>query len=261
MIRIQITYFSLLTCFLTLGLTISACSQSREWVPGDTEFYEPVPPIVEAKPVFMQPPSDATILFDGSDLSAWESTNGGAADWTLENGAMTVKPGSGNIVTKEKFGSVQLYLEWRSPVEVSGEGQGRGNSGVFLQRRYEVQVLDMFNNETYTNGMAASIYKQSVPWANAAVPPGEWNTYNIIYEAPEFRENGSVKKPAYITVFWNGVLVQHKTEIQGTTEYIGPPSYTVHEEDGIVLQDHGDLVSFRNIWIRNLDDNPVRNHQ
>src|SRR5690625_7778208 len=150
MIRIQITYFSLLTCFLTLGLTISACSQSREWVPGDTEFYEPVPPIVEAKPVFMQPPSDATILFDGSDLSAWESTNGGAADWTLENGAMTVKPGSGKIVTNEKSGSVQLYLEWRAPVVVCAEMLGRGNSGALLRPRAAVQELELWKNETYS---------------------------------------------------------------------------------------------------------------
>lgn len=257
---INITFLTLLTGILSLGFTMVACSQSRDWVPEDTEFYEPVPPVVEATPAFLKPPSDAIVLFDGTDLSSWESLGGGDAEWTVEDGAMTVKPGSGNIVTKDSFGSVQLYLEWRSPAEVASESQGRGNSGVFLQRRYEVQILDMYNNETYTNGMAASIYKQSVPWANVAMPPGEWNTYNIIYEAPEFRENGSVKKPAYITVFWNGVLVQHKTEVQGITEYIGPPSYTLHEDDGIMLQDHGNLVGFRNIWIRPLDDNPVRNH-
>lgn len=253
--------YYILTVVSVLALTILsqvACAQQREWVPEDTEFYEPVPPVIEAVPAFQQPPSDAVVLFDGTSFAAWESAGGGDVEWTLEDGAMTVKPGTGNIVTKEKFGSVQLYLEWKSPEVIDGDGQGRGNSGVFLQRRYEVQVLDMYENETYTNGMAASIYKQHVPYANVAQPRGEWNTYNIIFEAPEFRENGSVKKPAYITVFWNGVLVQHKAEVQGTTEYIGPPSYTLHGDDGIMLQDHSDLVSFRNIWIRNLDDSPVR---
>jgi hypothetical protein len=236
----------------------TACSQSREWVPEDTEFYEPVPPVIESAPVFQEAPSDAIVLFDGSGFTMWESVRGGDVEWDIENDAMTVNPGTGNIVTKDQFGSIQLYLEWKSPEEIDGDGQGRGNSGVFLQRRYEVQVLDMFENETYTNGMAASIYKQHVPYANVASPRGEWNTYNIIFEAPEFRENGSVKTPAYITVFWNGVLVQHRAEVQGETEYIGPPSYTMHGADGIELQDHSNRVSFRNIWLRKMDESPVR---
>ena len=248
----------LLWMLLPLCTVQTACSQTRDWVPEDTEFYEPVPPTIESAPVFQEAPSDAIVLFDGTDFSAWQSVGGGDVEWILEDGAMTVKPGTGNIVTKDQFGSVQLYLEWKSPEVIDGDGQGRGNSGVFLQRRYEVQVLDMYENETYTNGMAASVYKQHVPYANVASPRGEWNTYNIIFEAPEFRENGSVKKPAYITVFWNGVLVQHKAEVQGGTEYIGPPIYTVHEEEGIELQDHSDRVSFRNIWLRNLDESPVR---
>lgn len=235
----------------------TACSQSRDWTPEDTEFYEPVPPVIDAKPVFQEAPSDAIVLFDGSGFSAWESVRGGDVEWDLVDGMMTVKPGTGNIVTKDRFGSFQLYLEWKSPEVIDGDGQGRGNSGVFLQRRYEVQVLDMYENETYTNGMAASIYKQHVPYANVARPRGEWNTYNIIFEAPEFRENGSVKKPAHVTVFWNGVLVQHKAEVQGSTEYIGPPAYTMHGDDGIELQDHSDKVSFRNIWIRRLDESSV----
>lgn len=247
-----------LLMILPMIVVQAACGQTREWVPEDTEFYEPVPPIIESAPVFREAPSDAIILFNGTDFTAWESVQGGDVEWDLANGAMTVEPGTGNIVTKGQFGSIQLYLEWKSPEEIDGDGQGRGNSGVFLQRRYEVQVLDMYENETYTNGMAASIYKQHVPYANVASPRGEWNTYNIIFEAPEFRKNGSVKKPAYITVFWNGVLVQHKAEVQGSTEYIGPPSYTMHGEDRIELQDHSDRVSFRNIWLRKLDDNPVR---
>jgi len=257
-IRSAISPGLLLLLLLPLFIVQTACSQSRDWAPEDTEFYEPVPPVIKASPAFQAAPSDAIILFDGTGFSAWESVGGGDVQWNLENDAMTVKPGTGNIVTKDQFGSIQLYLEWKSPEVIDGDGQGRGNSGVFLQRRYEVQVLDMYENETYTNGMAASIYKQHVPYANVASPRGDWNTYNIIFEAPEFRENGSVKKPAYITVFWNGVLVQHKAEVQGSTEYIGPPSYTIHGEDGIELQDHSDRVSFRNIWLRKLDGSPVR---
>lgn len=232
--------------------------QDREWAPEDTEFYEPVPPVVEPGDGFIDPPSDAIILFEGSDFSAWEPAGGGDVEWTLEDGAMTVEAGTGNIITKERFGSVQLYLEWRSPAEIEGEGQGRGNSGVFLQRRYEVQVLDARENETYVNGMAGSIYKQHVPYVNAAKEPGEWQSYNIIFEAPEFDENGEMTKPAYVTVFWNGVLVQHHAELKGPTEYIGLPEYESHGEDAIMLQDHSNPVSFRNIWVRKLDDTPVR---
>ena len=244
-------------------LSFSIClAQERTWVPEDTEFYEPVPPVVEARGGFMEPPSDAIVLFDGTDFSAWESArDGGEVRWSLDEDAMTVTPRTGNIVTIDSFGSIQLYLEWRAPEVIDGDGQGRGNSGVFLQRRYEVQVLDAYNNETYVNGMAGSIYKQYVPLVNPAVAPGEWQTYNIIFEAPEFDENDELLKPAYITVIWNGVLVQNRVEVQGPTEYIGLPSYSAHGEDGIMLQDHGDLVSFRNIWIRKLDESPVWGHE
>ncbi|MCC5939975.1 MAG: DUF1080 domain-containing protein [Balneolaceae bacterium] len=256
----KLTYSPFTFILITIMIlnTNTACSQDRAWQPEDTEFYEPVPPVVQAVPAFLAPPDDAIVLFDGSDFSNWTSVRDSDVEWTLEDGAMTVKPGSGNIITKDSFGSVQLYLEWRTPVEIVGEGQGRGNSGVFLQRRYEVQVLDSYQNETYVNGMAASIYKQHVPYVNAAMPPGEWQTYNIIFEAPVFSEHGDVEKPGYITVFWNGVLVQHKAELEGPTRYIGLPEYSAHGEDGIMLQDHGDLVSFRNIWLRKLDDSPVR---
>jgi len=252
----------LLTFLLLFTLsTFTSMAQEREWVPEDTEFYEPIPPKVEARGGFLEPPSDAIVLFDGTDFSAWESARGGGdVSWTLEEGAMTVTPGTGGIITKDTFGSIQLYLEWRSPEVVVGDGQGRGNSGVFLQRRYEVQVLDAYNNETYVNGMAGSIYKQHVPLANPAVAPGEWQTYNIIYEAPEFDADGDLLNPAYVTVIWNGVVVQNRVEIFGGTEYIGPPSYTAHGDDSIVLQDHSNLVSFRNIWIRKLDESPVWDH-
>lgn len=246
-----------------LALMLLSCEQEEtetvtDMEPEDTEFYEPVPPVVEAQPAFLSPPSDAEVLFDGTDFSNWESMNGGEVEWTLEDGVMTVTPGTGDIVTRDSFGSVQLYLEWRTPEVIDGDGQGRGNSGVFFQRRYEVQVLDSYENETYVNGMAGSIYKQHVPFVNAAMPPGEWQTYNIIFEAPEFAENGSLLEPGYLTVFWNGVLVQHKAELEGPTVYIGLPEYEAHGDDGIRLQDHGDLVSFRNIWVRNLDESPVR---
>lgn len=250
--------------FLSLALFFSAAvatavAQDRQWVPEDTEFYEPVPPVVSAVGGFMEPPSDAIILFDGTDFSNWLPTRTEEVEWTLnsEEGSMTVAPRTGNIFTRDSFGSIQLYLEWRTPDVIVGEGQGRGNSGVFLQRRYEVQVLDSYQNETYVNGMAGSIYKQFVPLVNAARPPGEWQNYNIIFEAPEFDESGEVITPAYLTVFWNGVLIHHRAEVEGPTRYIGLPEYVAHGEDGIMLQDHGDLVSFRNIWVRKLDESPV----
>lgn len=250
--------FSYLFIFLLLLSTLTCVAQDREWVPEDTEFYEPVPPKVEARGGFMEPPSDAIVLFDGTDFSAWESARGGGeVQWSLEDGAMTVTPRTGNIVTKDSFGSIQLYLEWRAPAEIRGEGQGRGNSGVFFQRRYEVQVLDAYNNETYVNGMAGSVYKQYVPLVNPSVPPGEWQTYNMIFEAPEFDDEGELVKHGYVTVIWNGVVVQNRVKIKGTTEYIGPPRIAAHGYDGIMLQDHGDLVSFRNIWLRKLDKSPV----
>ena len=261
--KISDSYLNTFLLFILPLIFMLACEEDstaqQEWEPEDTEFYEPVPPVVSATPEFLPPPSDAIVLFDGSDFSSWESVNGGDVEWTLEDGAMTVEPGTGDIVTKDSFGSVQLYVEWRTPEVIDGDGQGRGNSGVFLQRRYEVQVLDSYDNETYVNGMAGSVYKQHVPLVNAAMPPGEWQTYNIIFEAPEFDDNGDLSEPGYLTVFWNGVLVQHKAELEGPTVYIGQPEYEAHSDDGIRLQDHSDLVSFRNIWVRNLDESPVRN--
>lgn len=247
----------LFVMLLSVNLSVTLYAQDREWVPEDTEFYSPVPPVVEAAGGFMEPPSDAIILFDGTNFDNWESTRGGEVAWTLEDGAMTVTPRTGNIVTKDAFGSIQLYLEWRAPEVIRGEGQGRGNSGVFFQRRYEVQVLDAWENETYVNGMAGSVYKQYVPLVNPSRPPGEWQTYNMIFEAPQFDEEGELVKHGYVTVIWNGVVVQNRVKIKGTTEYIGPPRIVPHGDDGIMLQDHGDLVSFRNIWIRKLDETPV----
>ena len=193
------------------------------------------------------PPSDAIILFDGTDLSAWDHQQ-----WTVEDGVLTVKPGTGDIRTRQHFGSVQLHLEFATPAEVSGSSQGRGNSGVFFNDAYEVQILDSYDNETYYDGQCASIYKQRAPLVNVCRKPGEWQTFDIIYTAPVFKGKSEVVSPARITVLQNGVVIQYDTEIQGKTEYIGLPSYTPHGRLPITLQDHGDAVSFRNIWIRDL---------
>lgn len=224
---------------------------AQEMKPEETEIWEPEPPVVTPGQG-TAPPSDAIVLFDGSNLEKWESTKGGEAKWKIGNGAMTVVKGAGAIRTKEVFGSCQLHIEWRAPEEVKGEGQGRGNSGVFLQGVYEVQVLDSYNNRTYSNGQAASLYKQSMPLVNACRPPGEWQSYDIIYKAPIFRENGDLAAPAYITVIHNGILVQNHYLLKGHTPYIGLPEYTPHGDGPLMLQDHNNPVSFRNIWIRKL---------
>lgn len=227
----------------------------QEMIPKDTEWYKPVPPkVTSAESHFQEPPSDAIILFDGSDMSRWKSIKDeGEAKWEMEDGFFTVVPGQGAIVTKDSFGSVQLYIEWRSPMNMEHKGQDRGNSGIFLQNRYELQVLDAWDNPTYVNGMAGSIYKQSAPLANPAKKPGEWQSYNISFMAPEFNEDGTIKTPARMTVIWNGVVVQNNTEIKGPTVYVGLPEYSAHGEAPIRLQDHNSKVSFRNIWIRKLD--------
>jgi hypothetical protein len=227
-------------------------AQQAHGDPKLTEVWEPVPSVVTPG-VGTAPPSDAIVLFDGRDLSHWQQADGTAARWAVADGAMTVVKGTGDLRTKRAFGDCQLHVEWRTPSTVKGEGQGRGNSGVFLQERYEVQVLDSFNNRTYSNGQAASFYKQHIPQVNASRPPGEWQTYDIIYTAPRFGDDGKVLRPAYATVLHNGVLVQHHVEIKGTTAYIGAPRYEKHgAREPLELQDHGDPVSYRNIWIREI---------
>jgi hypothetical protein len=219
--------------------------------PEKTEAWTPVPPVV-ATPVGAAP-SDAVVLFDGSGLAAWESERGGDAPWKVADGAMTVVPGTGGIRTRRDFCDIQLHIEWRTPAGTRGfDGQDRGNSGIFLQERYELQVLDSYDNPTYANGQAASIYKQAIPLVNASRPPGEWQAYDIIWKAPRFSDGGGLLAPARITVLHNGVLVQDDTVIAGTTEYRGAPSYAPHGCAPIYLQDHGSEVSFRNIWAREL---------
>ena len=220
--------------------------------PKATEVWEPEPRVVTPGATSMNAPSDAIILFDGTNLNEWTNNDGAAAGWTIGDGAMTVEKGTGVIKTKRNFGSVQLHIEWRSPAEVVSEGQGRGNSGVFLNGIYEVQVLDSYKNRTYSNGQAASIYKQHMPLVNACRPPGEWQTYDIIYMQPEFNKDGIKVKSGTLTVIQNGILVQNNIEIKGTTPYIGLPKNPAHGDGPLLLQDHGNPVSYRNIWVREL---------
>lgn len=246
--------FRFLSFLLLSGLVTNAQEIDRTGgSPKLSEYYTPVAPVVTPGKTPQEAPSDAIVLFNGKDLSNWESMKGDAAPWTIENGAMVVKPGSGGIKTKKGFGDCQLHVEFRTPAEVSGEGQGRGNSGIFIMDRYELQVLDNYNNKTYVNGQAGSIYKQLPPLANACKGPGEWQTYDIIFTAPRFYADGRLQSQARITVIHNGVLVQNNMSIWGSTEYIGSPVYKKHSDrEPISLQDHGNKTAFRNIWIREL---------
>lgn len=204
------------------------------------------PKVVNPGPVG-GPPSDAIVLFDGKDLSQWE----GGDKWKIENGyAITA---GGGITSKQRFGDCQLHIEFASPSEVKGSGQGRGNSGVYFMGKYEVQVLDSYENQTYFDGQCGAIYKQFPPLVNACRKPGEWQSYDIIFAAPKFDEQGKVKKPAYLTVLHNGVLVQNHAELLGGTFYDRAPAYEAHADKlPIHLQFHGDPVRYRNIWLREI---------
>jgi len=218
-----------------------------------TEVWTPVPKVITPGKSDNLPPSDAIILFDGKDASAWVDKDGKPAAWSVAENNLTVKPFSGDIHTKQSFGDCQLHIEWRSPVVVVDAGQGRGNSGVFLMGRYELQILDSYNNPTYSNGQAGSIYKQRIPLVNASRPPGEWQSYDIIFIAPVFHEDGSLKTAARMTVLHNGVLIQNNVELWGEMQFVGIPFYEKHgAKEPLLLQDHHNLVSFRNIWIREL---------
>ncbi len=219
--------------------------------PESSELWNPLPRIVSAPTTGA--PSDAIVLFDGKDFSKWKSSKtGGNAPWTIADGAMTVKEKSGDIETIDQFDDYQLHIEFRTPAVVKGNSQGRGNSGIFMQGKYELQVLDSYDNRTYSNGQAGSIYKQTMPLVNASRKPGEWQVYDVVYTSPKFNKDGMITHPAYITVLHNGVLVQNHTPIFGTTPYIGQPQYEVHGKGPIKLQDHDNPTSFRNIWIRPL---------
>ena len=229
--------------------------------PKDTEVWEPEPTVVTPGDSGAAP-SDAIVLFDGTNLDEWVNVKGGGpAGWKVADGVFTVVKPVGNIQTKRSFGSYQLHIEWRVPASITGKDQGRGNSGLFLASTgggdagYELQILDSYNNRTYSNGQAASIYKQAIPLANAMRKPGEWNVYDVVWTAPAFNADGTLKSPARVTVLHNGVLVQNGYELTGETLYIGKPSYKAHGPTPIKLQAHGDPsepLSFRNIWIREL---------
>ncbi len=243
---------TLVICLLS-GTTLSAQDWDREEQdPQATELWTPrAEKVIPGN--YHTPPSDAIVLFDGTSFDNWQHVDGRSVEWTMEDNAMTVKGGSSPIQTKMGFGSMQLHLEWRSPEEVVGEGQGRGNSGVFLMGTYEVQVLDSYESQTYANGQAGSVYKQSAPLVNACKAPGEWQTYDIIFTAPVFGQEGQLLHPATVTVLHNGVLVQNHFTIVGPTEYKGFPQYRAHPDRlPLILQDHGNPVSFRNIWLREL---------
>lgn len=220
--------------------------------PSMTELWDPEVKVIHPGGSATAPPSDALVLFDGKDVSQWKGIDGGPVKWIVKDGTMTVVTGANDITTKREFGDFQLHVEWAAPVEVVGERQVRGNSGIYLQDRYELQVLDSYNNRTYSNGQAGSIYKQTPPLVNNMSKPGEWNIYEVIYTAPRFNDNGSLFTPAYVTVIHNGAIVQNHTAIKGSTEYIGLPVYKAHGKAPLRLQDHHSPVRYRNIWIRDL---------
>lgn len=251
----------ILTLALITGGFFMADAQQKA-KPEDTEVWEPVPKVVTPGTNSGAAPSDAVILFDGKNLNEWETAKDGSpAKWVVSDGAVTVKKGTGNIQTKRSFEDYQLHIEWRIPENITGKGQARGNSGLFLaslgkgDEGYELQILDSYNNKTYVNGQAGSIYKQFPPLVNANRKPGEWQVYDIIWTAPRFNADGSLKSPARVTAFLNGVLIQNNTKLKGPTLYIGKPQYQKHGKAPIKLQDHGDPsepISFRNIWVRPL---------
>ncbi len=239
---LSVTILTLLCCSL-LGATVL-----KEWKSG-IAWLEPV---VVNPGDSTTPPGDAIVLFDGKDLSKWDAGKG----WTVQDGYVQAG-GEGGITTKQSFGDCQLHLEWAAPAEVKGEGQGRGNSGVYLMNRYELQILDSYENKTYFDGQCGAIYKQYPPLVNACRKPGEWQSYDIIFTAPRFCESGSLKSPAYITVLHNGVLVQNHVEIQGNTFWASPPSYEKHADKlPIHIQNHGNPIRIRNVWIREVQALP-----
>ena len=230
--------------------------------PEETEIWEPVPAVVTPGATLGAAPSDAIVLFDGRNQDEWVSIGGKSpAEWVVADGVFTVAKSKGGIETKRSFKNYQLHIEWCEPANITGSGQARGNSGVFLASTglgddgYELQVLDPWQNKTYVNGMAGSIYKQSIPLVNPGRKPGEWQSYDVVWTAAAFNDDGTLKTPAYVTVFFNGVLVQNHFELTGQTLFIGKPHYKAYTAAPIKLQAHGDLsepISYRNIWVREL---------
>jgi hypothetical protein len=235
--------------FACVAFATSTSAFAKEYESG-IKWLEPK--VIEPGEKCGDPPSDAVILFDGKDLSKWV----GGDKWEVRDGYAI---GHGHdIKTKEAFGDCQFHIEWATPSKVSGSGQGRGNSGVYLMEKYEVQILDSYGNKTYFDGQAAGIYKQHPPMVNCCRKPGEWQTYDIVFNAPRFGEGGRLVKPGYVTVLQNGVLVQNHTELLGSTFYEQPPKYEPHPPKGrISLQYHHNAVRFRNIWVREIHEPPI----
>ncbi|MGY9002614.1 MAG: 3-keto-disaccharide hydrolase [Rhodospirillales bacterium] len=238
--------FSITTCY----------AQKKEYKPEHTEVWEPVPEVVTPAKTNDQAPSDAVVLFDGANMDEWIIPEG--TFWDVKDGVVTIRASKEKlekpvtIESKKSFGSMQMHIEWRSPDKVEGEGQKRGNSGIFIQSKYELQIQDNYENVTYVNGQAGSIYKQIPPLVNACKKPGEWQTYDVFYTAPIFDKIGLLISPAYISVAHNGILVQNHAEIKGSIKFIGLPYYEPHGRLPLRLQDHGNPVSFKNIWVREL---------
>jgi len=226
------------------------------WKPNDRS--RPVPPAVtHATPSTQQepgkPPSDATVLFNGKDLSNWEGAKGGPAQWIVRSGYFEVAPGTGDIRTKQAFGDCQLHAEWASPNPPRGKDQDRGNSGISLMGLYEIQVLDTYKSPTYADGMVGAVYGQWPPLVSAALPPGEWQTYDVVFHGPRFADDGALTRLATVTLLHNGVLVQDHVSLTGPTAHMSRPPYKkTPDRLPLQLQDHHHPVHFRNIWIREL---------
>lgn len=238
---------------MTPALALLLMAQGQQWPIHSMD--RPRPPVVQPGPERppVPPPSDAVVLFDGSNLSEWRGQDGGPAKWIVRDGYVEVAPGTGTLVSARSFGDVQLHIEWRTPTPPKGDGQDRGNSGVFLMGMYEVQVLDSYQNDTYPDGQAGAIYGQNPPLANASRPPGQWQTYDIVFRRPRFNQDGSLQRPARITVLQNGVLVQDAFELSGPTAHRARPPYSTHADKlPLRLQDHGNPTRYRSIWVREL---------
>jgi hypothetical protein len=252
----KIPFAPVLGC-LVIAAALRAGEPDPQWLGHDRERPAPVvvtPGTFSSPEQPGVPPSDATVLFDGKDPSAWVAMDGSPTKWVAKDGALECVPGSGYVRTLQSFGDCQFHVEWAAPAAVQGKSQGRGNSGVFFgYGRYEIQVLDSYDNKTYADGSAGSIYNQYPPLVNATRPPGQWQTYDIIWTAPRFDADGKLRSKARMTAFLNGVLVQNNVELTGSTEWIGRPAYKAHPERlPIAFQDHGNPVRYRNIWVREL---------